>query len=435
MKKVPRKKQFSTIFRFFQKPFFLVFLMGIFGIYLFSSFQNEGDDTNAEDSIAVADVQNQPDTLAADTASVEQADEPEQVEEEETETAQNFIRGEYTKQQKRKGERLFNGLVAFESGQHDCASCHYTEPQKEMNWNPGAYELALVWEKDSTYDLMDVMNNPVTLKMMEDHAGMRITREEQHFLEGYYAHALEAGPDKLKAYPVKAFIFWGLGFLMLLAVIDLIFTQKIKFRALHIFILLIGLSVHGQFAVVEAQNLGRTPGYAPDQPIKFSHQIHAGENETDCQYCHHISDYSISGGIPSNNVCLNCHNVVRNGTNSGRFEINKIHEAEKTGEPVDWIRVHNLPDHSFFSHSQHVNAGQLDCTECHGDVETMHIVEQQETLAMGWCLTCHRDTDVNFTDNPYFDMYDKLHEKIKNGEIDGVKAADLGGEDCMSCHY
>jgi hypothetical protein len=125
---------------------------------------------------------------------------------------------------------------------------------------------------------------------------------------------------------------------------------------------------------------------------------------------------------------------VRNGTNSGAFEINKIHAAEESGEPVEWIRVHDLPDHSFFSHAQHVNAGQLDCTECHGDVENMHIVQQQETLAMGWCLSCHRENAVNF-DNPYYHMYDELHAKIRAGEIDSVVAADLGGEDCMTCHY
>lgn len=347
----------------------------------------------------------------------------------------NFVRGEYTQQQIRRGERLFNGLAPFASGLHDCTSCHYTSSQQEINWNPAAWELAEVWEEDQEYSIMEIMNNPVSMRLMEDHAGMTITPDEQHMLEAYYTKLSEQGPAQLQAYPVRSAIFWGLGLLMLLAVVDLLFTRKIPFKAVHFVILFVGIAVHGQFAMAEAQNLGRTQNYAPDQPIKFSHLIHAGENEIDCQYCHFTADYSLSANIPSNNVCLNCHNVVRNGTLSGAFEINKIHKAAETGDPVEWIRVHKLPDHSFFSHAQHVNAGKQECADCHGEVETMHIVKQVEDLSMGWCLTCHRENNVDFLDNPYFEIYEKLHEKIKNGEIDGVTAAELGGEDCMSCHY
>jgi len=222
---------------------------------------------------------------------------------------------------------------------------------------------------------------------------------------------------------------------MLLALVDLLITKKIKYHFIHVIILVAGLGTHVQFAVAAAQNLGRTPEYAPNQPIKFSHMIHSGENQIDCLYCHHIADHSKSAGIPSNNVCLNCHIVVRNGTQSGSFEINKIHKAEQTGEPVKWVRVHNLPDHSFFSHAQHVNAGKLDCTECHGKVEEMHIVRQVEDLSMGWCLDCHRTRKVDFADNPYFDMYKQLHEDLRAGRIDSVSVARVGGEDCMKCHY
>lgn len=347
----------------------------------------------------------------------------------------SFVKGEYTKQQKRRGERLFNGLVPFSSGQHDCASCHYTAPQEEINWNPAAYELAQVWEQDPDYSIMSIMNNPVSMRLMEDHAEMTINEEEQHLLEAFYTHLLESEEGELKPYPIRAAIFWGLGALMLLAIIDLLFTRKISFKGIHVFILLVGIAVHGQFAMAEAQRLGRTEGYAPDQPIKFSHLIHAGENEIDCKYCHFTADYSLTANFPANSLCLNCHSVIRNGTNSGAFEINKIHRAAETGEPVEWIRIHKLPDHSFFSHAQHVNAAELDCAECHGEVESMHILQQVEDLSMGWCLTCHRDNEVDFLDNPYFEIYERLHEKIKNGEIDGVTAADLGGEDCMSCHY
>lgn len=434
MERTPKRPNINRTKKRVFIPFLPVLFLTLMAIITLSSFYQDdqegeiqvGDTISKVDTIIDDEVTGLTDTLDQEADDVEIVPEESDIE---------YIRGEYTSQQIRRGERLFNGLVPFASGQHDCVSCHYTQPQQEMNWNPAAYEMAVLWDQNPDYSIMDIMNNPVSVRLMEDHAGMDITEEEQHLLEAYYTKLIDKGAEELQAYPVRAFIFWGLGALMLLALIDLIITRKIKFKGIHVLVLLVGIAVHGQFAVAEAQNLGRTKGYAPDQPIKFSHLIHAGENEIDCKYCHYIADYSLSGGIPSNNVCLNCHNVIRSGTNSGSFEINKIHRAVETGEPVEWIRIHKLPDHSFFSHAQHVNAGKLDCAECHGEVETMHIVQQVEELSMGWCLTCHREENVDFLDNPYFEIYEKLHEKIRNGEIDAVTAADLGGEGCMSCHY
>ncbi len=348
---------------------------------------------------------------------------------------EEYSRGNYSKQDTRRGERLFKGLVPFGSGQHDCASCHYTSRTDTLNWNPSAWDLASVWAEDTIYRISEKLNNPAGMRMMNDHLGMRLTTDEERQLEAYFTQVLKHGPGELQAYPINAFIFWGLGALMLLALIDLFITRKIKSRVLHVLILIVGMVVHMQYAVAESRNLSRTQGYAPDQPIKFSHLIHAGENEIDCNYCHTISKQSLSAGIPSNNTCLNCHNVVREGSNSGRFEINKIHRAADTGEPVRWIRIHKLPDHSFFSHAQHVNAGKIECQDCHGPVEQMHILRQVEDLSMGWCLTCHRETDVDFLNNPYYQIYKKLHQDIKDGKIDAVKAARVGGEDCMKCHY
>lgn len=415
-------------------PAFFIFGMIIFLFISLNSFQNPDAIQQEQQVDRLADESN--DAEAESEATLEEADMAL-----ETETVdlsfldEIFIRGEYTSRQTRRGERLFFGVAPFQSGTHDCASCHYTQPPNEINWNPAAYEMAELWRDNPDYSIMDIMNNPISTRLMEDHAGMSINEEEQHLLEAYFVQLLEKGPGELKMPPVRAAIFWGLGFLMLLALVDLIFTRKIAFKGFHIFILFIGIAVHGQFAMAEAIKLGRTQDYAPDQPIKFSHLIHSGENDIDCQYCHFTANYSLSANIPSNNVCLNCHNVILSGTHSGAFEINKIHRAAETGEPIEWVRVHKLPDHSYFSHAQHVNAGQQDCTECHGEVETMHILRQEEDLSMGWCLTCHRDTNVNFTDNPYFQIYERLHDKIRSGEIEGVTAADLGGEDCMSCHY
>ncbi len=431
MKNIPQKRTKGPYLHAYILPSLTIGLLAWIAVFTLSSFSNSEPINSPSNQDMTENAQTAPDDTLTDAADTIAQEDEAQVDSEEF----PYDRGDYTSQQTRRGERLFKGLLPFESGQHDCSSCHYTSAQEEINWNPAAWELAEVWAENPEYSLETTMNQPLTARLMEDHEGMTITREEQHLLEAYYTHLLKEGPDTLQAYPIRAFIFWGLGFLMLLAIIDLIFTRVIKFKGVHILILFAGIAVHGQFAMAEAQNLGRTQGYAPDQPIKFSHLIHAGENDIDCNYCHTISSKSLSAGIPSNNTCLNCHNVIQEGTLSGQFEINKIHRAEENGEPIEWIRVHNLPDHSFFSHAQHVNAGQLECTDCHGDVETMHIVKQEEDLSMGWCLTCHRENDVDFLDNPYFEMYEKLHDKIKSGEIDGVTAAELGGEDCMSCHY
>lgn len=341
----------------------------------------------------------------------------------------------YSRDDLRRGQRLFKGLVPFSSGMHDCASCHYPYRTDTLNWNPSAYDLATLWLEEEGYSIREKLAMPIGQKMIADHQGMTITEQEEHFLEAYLVTVAERGPGELKAVPVNAMIFWGLGILMALALVDLLITKKIKFKVLHMMILVIGLVVHMQYAVAESRNLGRTEGYAPDQPIKFSHLVHAGEQDIDCQYCHSITKFSPSAGIPGNNTCLNCHNVVREGSNSGRFEINKIHRAEASGRAVEWIRIHKLPDHSFFNHSLHVNAGGVECQDCHGPVETMDILKQYEDLSMGWCLTCHRDSHVDFTDNPYYQKYERLHEMMRNGEIDAVTAAELGGEDCMSCHY
>lgn len=330
---------------------------------------------------------------------------------------------------------MFRGMVPFGSGTYNCSSCHYITRTDTLNWNPAAYDMALLWQEDPGYSIKEKLDNPTGRRMIADHAEMTITPEEEQQLEAYFQYILTQGPGELKAVPLNGMIFWGMGILMALALVDLFFTKKIRYRFIPVMIIILGLMIHMRYAMAEAQNLGRTQGYAPDQPIKFSHVVHVADNETECTYCHHSSHNSISAGIPSNNTCLNCHNVVREGSHSGRFEINKIHRAAQTGQQVNWIRVHNLPDHSRFPHAQHVDAAGIACTECHGEVEQMHIIHQAEPLAMGWCLSCHRETEVRFTDNPYYHQYEQLQKAVKEGRMDRVTAARLTGEDCYVCHH
>jgi hypothetical protein len=223
--------------------------------------------------------------------------------------------------------------------------------------------------------------------------------------------------------------------LIVISLFDLLVTKIVKWRWIPTVIILISIAIIGEIIFIEATNLGRQQYYQPDQPIWFSHKIHSGQNKIDCKYCHFTVDKSLHAGIPPVQVCLNCHNQVKEGKITGTEEIAKIHEAYNNGKPIEWIKVHNLPDHAYFNHAQHVVVGKVDCNECHGEVEKMDVIIQTETLSMGWCIDCHRNREVQFTTNKFYEQYKKLHEQIKNGEKSRVRVADMGGEDCQKCHY
>jgi len=185
--------------------------------------------------------------------------------------------------------------------------------------------------------------------------------------------------------------------------------------------------------------------YNPSQPIAFSHKIHAGDNAINCQYCHSGAERSKTAGIPSVNVCMNCHKGISKGKlPGGTEEIAKIYEAAgwdpeigayiKPQRPIQWTKVHNLPDFVFFSHQQHVKVGKQECATCHGDVAKMTTAQQVQPLTMGWCVDCHRKTEVpGMKDNPYYEsLHAKLAEKYKGEKITVDK---MGGIDCVRCHY
>ena len=260
--------------------------------------------------------------------------------------------------------------------------------------------------------------------------------------------------------------------------------------------------VFGYKTVDNATAMGRQQNYQPEQPIAFSHKIHAGVNKIDCQYCHDSARRSKHSLIPGTNTCMNCHSAVKKGTQTGTAEITKIfasigfdpiankyipdydnwseeqieklykqwigqeyaaanslpaindagrtvveHQWDgivkalkndsngKIQGPIEWVRVHNLADHAYFNHSQHVSVGQVACQKCHGPVEQMEEVYQYSTLGMGWCINCHRETEVKFNDNDYYKQYARYHEELKSGKRDKVTVADIGGLECQKCHY
>jgi mono/diheme cytochrome c family protein len=262
-----------------------------------------------------------------------------------------------------------------------------------------------------------------------------------------------------------------------------------KNKKLATLIVLAALIFVGYTTVTNAVALGRQQNYAPDQPIKYSHALHAGKYNIECQYCHSAANESKHSNIPSVNVCMNCHKNIQQGPEYGRKEIAKIYSAiaynPNAGEyfdtenqskeemlaelkaylakdyaneiltaeeqkeldaslsevmamfnrPVEWVRIHNMPDHVYFNHAQHVNAGNIECQTCHGAVEEMVVVSQHAPLSMGWCINCHRNTGVDFSSNSYYSVYEKYHEDLKSGKIDKVTVEDIGGTECQKCHY
>jgi mono/diheme cytochrome c family protein len=180
-------------------------------------------------------------------------------------------------------------------------------------------------------------------------------------------------------------------------------------------------------------NVGVQQGYAPTQPIAFSHKLHAGEYQIDCNYCHTGVRTSKSANIPSANICMNCHSAIVKVADATDLstEIQKIYDAWDNNQPIEWIRVHNLPDLAYFNHAQHYNVGGVECETCHGPIEEMEVVAQHENLTMGWCIDCHRTTEIK-VDNGYYDELLELHESV-SGEP--LVVEDIGGLECAKCHY
>jgi len=234
---------------------------------------------------------------------------------------------------------------------------------------------------------------------------------------------------------------------------------------LYIALVILLLFVFGGYWVVEgAIGIGRQQGYQPEQPIFYSHKVHAGINQISCLYCHSNALDSRHATVPPLNVCMNCHAAINDYTKGpklfredgsevdGTAEIQKLfsytgydpksgnYDAAKA-KPVEWIKIHNLPDHVFFSHAQHTKAGQVQCQTCHGPITEMDEVKQFAPLSMGWCINCHRSTKVNFPDsagnngNKFYSIYDRFHKDLKTGKMDSVTVENIGGTECQKCHY
>jgi cytochrome c551/c552 len=255
------------------------------------------------------------------------------------------------------------------------------------------------------------------------------------------AMEIEAGKLNWWWQPVVLLVLGGL----------IYFFAKKKSNLIAIFLTIIWLFSAAYFMFAWLLQIGVDTGYKPIQSIEFSHKVHAGDNGIDCEYCHSSAKHSKTSGIPSVNVCMNCHKSITEykgelyGNHDKKFfdgEIAKVHEAAgwspkdfaytSEGKPIEWTRVHNLADFVYYNHSQHVNVAGLECQTCHGPVENMHRVEQFSPLTMDWCISCHKESKVQLEENAYYsetynDDFKELHK--------GATVADMGGRECGKCHY
>jgi cytochrome c551/c552 len=238
------------------------------------------------------------------------------------------------------------------------------------------------------------------------------------------------------------------------------YRNKVYIAMFSILLFIVG----GYYVTKGAIGLGRQKNYQPVQPIYYSHKVHAGINQISCLYCHGAAWDSKHAAIPSVNVCMNCHKNITEYTKgpklynengdeiNGTAEIAKLHKAAgfdpqnptkwdpTKAKPIEWVKIHNLPDYVFFSHAQHVRAGKVQCQTCHGEITAMDEVKQFAELSMGWCVNCHRETkiDFNYTNtkgNKFYSIYEKFHNDIKSGKMDSVTVRDIGGLECQKCHY
>lgn len=335
----------------------------------------------------------------------------------------------------KRGERLFQGMISTGNNSQACVSCHNIEKSEKFNWNPSAFEIAKANMGRSAEDLKNILLSPSGKRMTEAHSGYSLSNGQVAEINAFLNSVAHDGPPKEKKMLFNRIVYILLILLVLFAIVDAIYTKFLKYKAINLIIILAAGLYVTKVTAHEAIALGRSQNYEPDQPVKFSHAVHAKQNQIDCLYCHASAEYSKVAGIPSANVCLNCHTLVREGTRTGKFEINKIHAAVENNTPIEWVKIHNLPDYTYFNHSQHISVGKITCQTCHGDIQDMDRVKQVQDLSMGWCINCHRTTEVQFTKNAFYDKYEKLHQELKEGKIDRVTAEKVGGTDCMKCHY
>lgn len=322
------------------------------------------------------------------------------------------------------GEKLFNSFI--DSSFHGtCVSCHATSISDTFSFYPDIYDLANKTPALSQEELNSKLNEPYmhSSLLSEMHENIDLSNDSTASLF-LYIQSFHG-----KARPVKKsfnynwmFIVSGV-FLIVLAFI-------LKFKWLKFFLILLGIGFSTTGILDCIQKLNYTKGYQPPQVLKFSHKTHTGDNKINCLYCHSSADNSAVAGIPSQQLCINCHLVIREGQKTGAFELNKLLAAWDSAQSMEWVRVHQLPAYVRFSHENHLKNGKTACADCHGKVEEMHEVKQLSDLSMRWCLECHVERQVGEARIVW-----EVEESIFTGKCDTTHIMWSTKSECIICHH
>jgi len=332
----------------------------------------------------------------------------------------------------RAGEKSFQELVNADGS--SCVECHYFSEQDTINWNPSAMDLA---GRVGIYKAEGIglyFSDPEGEVLKKAHEGVSLSGEQQSELISYLVF-LQANPF-IPSAPLKGkmILFIGMFVFLILLRLEKKLLRKLP-KIVRRIVVPAAWVVIGVIIVQDALGFNLSQDYAPIQPIKFSHSIHATDNKIDCNYCHPGVLKGRNAEVPPVSLCMNCHKHQQEGTRTGRFEIRKVLQAAEDSVAIRWIRIHNLPDFTYFNHMQHVTIGGVECITCHGEVENMHIVSQVEDLSMGWCIKCHDETKVDFSNDYYKTYYSALNDSLLTGRIDSIMVSDINGRQCSVCHY
>ena len=172
-------------------------------------------------------------------------------------------------------------------------------------------------------------------------------------------------------------------------------------------------------------------GYRPEQPVPYSHKLHVGELRLDCRYCHASVEYSTVANVPPTQACMNCHKLVARESE----KLKPIRDSAASGRPMRWVRVHMLPEYAYFNHRAHISAG-VGCVSCHGRIDEMEVVQQEQPLSMSWCLDCHRNPTPNL--RPLSEITNMTWRPARDAAARERQLASLRPvhppQDCTGCH-
>jgi hypothetical protein len=322
------------------------------------------------------------------------------------------------------GEKIFHaGYITL--GRGSCISCHTSTASDTFSFFPSVYDLANRNQPIGFEELKSKLNEPYMHSAMLSvvHENIQLSDDSVMLILKYIESFRGLKQEQKQSLNLSPFLIVT-GVILF---IPLYFFRKTKLKSIIIFIILVCIT---SGIISGIQSLNYSKDYAPIQPIKFSHKVHSGYNKIDCRYCHHNADMSKAAGTPSVALCINCHLVVREGSRSGAFELNKLFEKWDSLKTTPWVRIHRLPAYVSFNHALHLRNNKNNCANCHGKVDEMHRVKQIENLSMKWCIDCHTEKKVTSSRRVTEVMYNYYYQRF-----DTLRVSNGNKSDCKQCHH